>query len=142
MNLFAIKEAFAAEAEAGAVQGKPSMFGDIAVIGLLICIVYFLVIRPQQRRQKEHVSMLDSLKHGDRIVLANGIVGTFLKKEDDKFYVVEIASNVSVIVRRDGIVELVKQEEKKLDKLEKLIDAKSKKIGKKTKAGAKKEEKE
>lgn len=72
----------------------------IQVIGmpiLLIVLFYFLMIRPQQRRMKQHQTMLAALKRGDQVVLSSGIMGKIVRVED-KEVGLEIASGVTVKV--------------------------------------------
>ena len=72
----------------------------IQVIGmpiLLIVLFYFLMIRPQQRRMKQHQAMLAALKRGDQVVLSSGIMGKVVRVED-KEVGLEIASGVTVKV--------------------------------------------
>ena len=72
----------------------------IQVIGmpiLLIVLFYFLMIRPQQRRMKQHQAMLAALKRGDQVVLSSGIIGKVVRVED-KEVGLEVASGVTVKV--------------------------------------------
>ena len=72
----------------------------IQVIGmpiLLIVLFYFLMIRPQQRRMKQHQAMLAALKRGDQVVLSSGIIGKVVRVED-KEVGLEIATGVTVKV--------------------------------------------
>ena len=72
----------------------------IQVIGmpiLLIVLFYFLMIRPQQRRMKQHQAMLTALKRGDQVVLSSGIIGKVVRVED-KEVGLEIATGVTVKV--------------------------------------------
>lgn len=72
----------------------------IQVIGmpiLLIVLFYFLMIRPQQRRMKQHQTMLAALKRGDQVVLSSGIIGKVVRVEE-KEVGLEIASGVTVKV--------------------------------------------
>ena len=76
---------------------------------LIFGVFYFLLIRPQQQRQKEMKAMLKAIKRGDRVVTAGGIVATVQKVRDDANEVeVEIAPNVRVMVLRDTISSVVK----------------------------------
>jgi preprotein translocase subunit YajC len=72
----------------------------IQVIGmpiLLIVLFYFLMIRPQQRRMKQHQAMLAALKRGDQVVLTSGMIGKVVRVED-KEVGLEIATGVTVKV--------------------------------------------
>jgi len=70
---------------------------------LIFVVFYFLLIRPQQKRAKEHKSMVEALKCGDKVVTSGGIVGKVSKVVDDQYVEVEIASDVKVKVVRSTI---------------------------------------
>ncbi len=70
---------------------------------LLLAIFYFLLIRPQQKRYKEHQAMVASVRRGDKVVTGGGIIGTVSKVDEDDVLQVEIAPNVVVKVTRDTI---------------------------------------
>ena len=72
---------------------------------LIIGIMYFLMIRPQQRRLKEHQALIAGVRKGDTIVTAGGIVGKVTKVEDAELQV-EIADNVRIKVLRSTISEV------------------------------------
>lgn len=73
---------------------------------LIFVILYFLVIRPQQKRVKQHNEMVSSLRRGDVIVTNGGIVGKIAKVVDDKEISVEIAPDVKVKIVRQNIQEV------------------------------------
>ena len=76
---------------------------------LIFAVFYFLLIRPQQTRQKEMKTMLAALRRGDRVVTAGGILGTVQRvKEGSDEVEVDIAPNVRVTVLRDTITQVVK----------------------------------
>jgi len=80
---------------------------------LIFVIFYFFLIRPQQKRVKDHKTMVQSLKRGDEIITSGGIIGTIDKvMEDDRIEVV-IGENVKVQVIRSTITSLLKKEEVK-----------------------------
>jgi preprotein translocase subunit YajC len=76
------------------------------MMGLFVVIFYFLLIRPQQKKQKEHQAMLSKLAAGDEIVTAGGILGRIVEIRDD-FITVEIAENVRIKVQRFQVTTLV-----------------------------------
>ena len=80
-----------------------SLLGEIAVLGL---IFYFLLIRPQQQRVKAHQAMVSSVKRGDTVVTAGGVVGRVAKVKDDAEVLVEIADNVQVRVLKSTLTEV------------------------------------
>jgi preprotein translocase subunit YajC len=77
----------------------------------VILVFYFLLIRPQQKRAKEHKEMLTKLRRGDRIVTGGGIVGTVAKVVSDEEVSVDIAENVRVRVVRSTITSVLARTE-------------------------------
>jgi len=73
---------------------------------LLFGIFYFLLIRPQQQRVKTHQQMVDSVRRGDTVVTAGGLVGKVAKVKDDGEVMVEIADNVQVRVLKSTLTEV------------------------------------
>ncbi|MFA5591856.1 MAG: preprotein translocase subunit YajC [Micavibrio sp.] len=112
-----ISQAFAQEAPATtaetAVPGgidavsPPSTQGmliqNIGMIVLLVVMFYFLLIRPQQRRFKEHREMIDGLKVGDRIITAGGLIGKLDTLVDKDEVIVDLGSGVKVSAVRSTI---------------------------------------
>jgi len=82
---------------------------SIAPLVLIFAVFYFLLIRPQQKKMKEHRAMVDSLSKGDKVVTAGGLLGTIAKIEDDRIASVEIAENVKVKVVRATITEVISE---------------------------------
>ena len=75
---------------------------------LIFVIFYFFLIRPQQRKAKEHKKMVEQLKRGDKVVTTGGIVGTVDRIIDNEKIEVSIAENVNVeILRSNGIQSLI-----------------------------------
>jgi preprotein translocase subunit YajC len=78
---------------------------------LIFVIFYFFLIRPQQKRVKDHKAMVESLKRGDEIITSGGILGTVDRiMEDDRAEVI-IGDNVKVQIIRSTITSLLKKEE-------------------------------
>lgn len=73
---------------------------------LLFGIFYFLLIRPQQQRVKMHQQMVDSVRRGDTVVTAGGLIGKVAKVKDDGELMVEIADNVQVRVLKSTLTEV------------------------------------
>jgi preprotein translocase subunit YajC len=74
---------------------------------LVMVIFYFLLIRPQQKRAKQHKQMLSALKRGDKIITNGGLTGTIIKAVDDSETIeVEIAKDVKVNVVRTMIADV------------------------------------
>jgi len=81
---------------------------------LIFVIMYFLILRPQAKRQKEQQKMLESLQKGDEVVTAGGIYGTIVgMKEKDTIVIVEVDKNVKLSVARSSISRKVVQSEEK-----------------------------
>lgn len=74
---------------------------------LIFVVFYFLLIRPQQKRMKEHKAMLESIRRGDKVVTTGGIIGLVTKVVDDRELQLEIAENVRVRVMRDMIASVL-----------------------------------
>lgn len=97
IRLFGIPPAYAQDGGAGAII---QLLPLIAIFG----VFYFILIRPQQKKQREHRAMIESLGRGDRVVTGGGIVGTVIKIEPGKEEMfVEIAPNVRVTVLRSTV---------------------------------------
>ena len=85
-----------------------SGFAQFVPLILIFVIFYFFLIRPQQKKVKEHKAMVESLKRGDKVVTSGGITGTVERLIDNDKVEVEIAENVKVeIVKSTGIQSLV-----------------------------------
>ncbi len=89
--------------------GQQSPVSFFIFMGLLFAVFYFILIRPQQKRQKEHRRLLESLKKGDKVVTSGGIHGTIVGLSD-AVITMEIADKVKVKVDRNCIVGLAKSE--------------------------------
>ncbi len=88
--------------------------GQFIPLILIFVIFYFFLIRPQQKKVKEHKAMVQALKRGDKVVTSGGIVGTVERIIDDEKVEVEISENVKVeIVRTTGIQSLLNNAEQK-----------------------------
>src|SRR6201984_2305823 len=74
---------------------------------LIFVVFYFLLIRPQQRKAKEHKTMLDALRRGDRVVTGGGIIGTVARVDNPEEVIVDIAENVRVRVLRSTITSVL-----------------------------------
>ena len=86
--------------------------GQFIPLILIFVIFYFFLIRPQQRKVKEHKAMVESLKKGDKVVTSGGITGTITRVVDNEKVEVEIADNVTVeIIRGTGIQSLMNSQE-------------------------------
>ena len=91
--------AYAAEGAAPAAQ---SPFGAFVPLILIFAIFYFLLIRPQQKKAKEHTSSLETMKTGDEVLTSGGIFGKVSKINGDRV-VVEIADKVKVTIAKSQL---------------------------------------
>ena len=89
---------------AGGAQGASPL--SMLLLPLMLVAMYFLLIRPQQKRAKEHQALLAKLASGDEVVTAGGILGK-VTEVGDSFVTVEIASNVRVRLQKSQITQLV-----------------------------------
>ena len=98
-----ISNAYAQSAAASASGDPlPSFF---IIIGMFV-LMYFLMIRPQQKRQKEHKAMIEAMAKGDEVVTAGGLAGK-VSKLGETYLTLEIANNVEVQVQRTAIVQVL-----------------------------------
>ena len=93
---------------------ESSGIGQFVPLILIFVIFYFFLIRPQQKKVKEHKSMVENLKRGDKIVTSAGIIGTIERIVDDERAEVIIAENVKVeVIKSTGIQALMNAPELK-----------------------------
>lgn len=97
--------AAAAGTSGAAGGGTTGALLSFAPIILMFVVFYFLVLRPQQKRMKEHQAMLTALKRGDVVVTNGGLIGK-VSRVDDKEIQIELSENVRVRVVRHAIAEL------------------------------------
>ncbi|WP_394177285.1 preprotein translocase subunit YajC [Yoonia maritima] len=84
---------------------------DLLMLLLIFGIMYFLLIRPQQKKLKEHQAMLEALRRGDQIVTQGGVKGKVVKVKDDNEVEVEIAAGVIVRVVKSTITTVLNKTE-------------------------------
>jgi preprotein translocase subunit YajC len=89
---------------------EPNLFIQLAPLILIFVVFYFLLIRPQQKRMKEHREMLAALRRGDRIVTGGGIIGQIVKVGDDEL-TVEVTEGVRVRVLRSTVSSVLSKPE-------------------------------
>lgn len=85
----------------------PNPLINLLPIVLMFVIFYFLLIRPQQKRAKEHKAMLESVQRGDEVVTSGGILGK-VTALGDEYITIEIAENVKVRLQRQAIMTVKK----------------------------------
>jgi len=91
---------------AGGGAGGAEMLMQMAPFAIILVIMYFLIIRPQQKRAKETQDMLGSVRRGDTVVTTGGIIGKVTKVTDATEVEVEIAANVRVRIVRSMIADV------------------------------------
>ncbi len=94
-------------AQGGGAAAGPSPIVSMMPIALMFVVLYFLLIRPQQKQRREHESMIENLKRNDEVVTSGGIYGR-IQSIADKVVVVEIAPNVRVRLDRAQVATIVK----------------------------------
>ncbi len=99
--MFFATEAFAMAGNGGQPSGGSGFEGIIMLLAMF-AIFYFLLIRPQQKRAKQHKEMIDALKSGDQVTTAGGIHGRVVAVQD-KVVTLEIATGVRIKVNRISI---------------------------------------
>jgi preprotein translocase subunit YajC len=104
-----ISEAFAQTAPAAAVSGTESMFGSMAQLlplVLMFVVLYFIMIRPQMKKQKEHKAMVEAIAKGDEVIIGGGMLGR-VAKLGESFLHVEVANGVEVQIQRAAVVQVL-----------------------------------
>jgi len=102
-----ISSAIAQTAPAAAPEGgMQSSFMSLLPLVLMFVVLYFVMIRPQMKKQKEHRSMIDALAKGDEVATAGGLLGKVTKLGDSHLGV-EIAPGVEVQVQRTAVVQVL-----------------------------------
>ena len=81
-------------------------FGQVVPLILILVIMYFLLIRPQQKKVKDHAAMVAVLRRGDEIVTQGGLIGKISKVKDDTEVEVELSKDVKVRVLRPTIAQV------------------------------------
>jgi preprotein translocase subunit YajC len=103
-----ISSAFAQTAPAAAAAGGDMQSSLMSMLPLLLMFVvlYFVMIRPQMKKQKEHKTMIDALAKGEEIITAGGFLGK-VSKLGDSFLSIEIANGVEVQMQRSAVVQVL-----------------------------------
>lgn len=97
-----ISNAYAQTPAAGADAGMMSFLPII----LMFVVLYFLMIRPQMKRQKEQKTMMDALSKGDEVITAGGIVGK-VSKVTDAYVTLEVAKDTEMVVQKASVTTLL-----------------------------------
>ena len=98
-------------AYAQAAGGGGDLIGAFLPLILIFVIFYFLLIRPQQKKQKEHKAKVSAVKRGDRVVLGGGIYGTVTQVISDLDCTIEISKGVEINVMKQTILDVINKED-------------------------------
>ena len=86
-------------------------FGQLVPLILIFAIMYFLLIRPQQKKAKEHQAMVKALRRGDQVVTQGGLIGKVAKVKEENELEVEIAEGIKVRVVQSTITQVLNKTE-------------------------------
>jgi len=86
-------------------------FGQFIPLILIFGIMYFLLIRPQQKKVKEHAAMVEAVRRGDQVITQGGLIGKVAKVKEDNEVLVELAEGVQVRVVKSTIAQVVSKTE-------------------------------
>ena len=100
-----ISSAYAQAAPAAAASGTDTLFSLLPLV-LMFVVLYFIMIRPQMKKQKEHKAMIEALAKGDEVVIAGGLLGK-VAKLGDNYLNVEVANGVERQVQRGAVVQVL-----------------------------------
>ena len=103
--MLGVAYAQATQGAAGAPSSLDQMIHMVALLGITVGIVYFMIIRPQQRKQKETDAMLSSIRKGDRVLTSGGLFGTVVGTKED-VVVLKVADDVKMEFSRQSIVQI------------------------------------
>ncbi len=101
-----ISQAFAQTAPAAAGGDTQSSLLSLLPLVLMFVVLYFIMIRPQMKRQKEHKAMVEAIGKGDEVVIAGGVLGR-VAKMGETFLHVEVANGVELQVQRSSVVQVL-----------------------------------
>jgi len=101
----------AATCPVGGTKGANPMGGMLIPMVIIFGIMYFMMIRPQQRKEKERRAMIDNLKSGTKVIFGGGILGTVTNVKDGTF-VVKIADGVKIEIARGAVTRVLEKGEK------------------------------
>ena len=101
-----ISQAFAQTAPAASGGGTESSLLSLLPLVLMFVVLYFIMIRPQMKRQKEHKAMVEALAKGDEVVTAGGVLGR-VSKLGETYLHVEVANGVELQVQRSSVVQVL-----------------------------------
>ena len=101
-----ISSAFAQTAPAAAGGDMQSSLMSMLPLVLMFVVLYFVMIRPQMKKQKEHKAMIDAIAKGDEVVTAGGVLGK-IAKLGESYVGLEVTSGVEVQIQRSAIIQVL-----------------------------------
>jgi len=101
-----ISSAFAQAAPAAAVSSTESTLFSLLPLVLMFVVLYFIMIRPQMKKQKEHRAMVEALAKGDEVVIAGGVLGK-VNKVGETYLGIEVSNNVELQVQRISVIQVL-----------------------------------
>ncbi|MBN1140259.1 MAG: preprotein translocase subunit YajC [Deltaproteobacteria bacterium] len=107
-----VSEAFAMAGNVAAQEGGRPGYETVIMLVLMVAVFYFLLIRPQQKRAKQHKELIEAIKIGDQVVTAGGIHGRVAGLQEEVISL-EVATGVKIKVSRSSIVSTQKPAENK-----------------------------
>jgi len=101
-----ISSAFAQAAPAAAASSAQSTLFSLLPLVLMFVVLYFIMIRPQMKKQKEHRAMVEALAKGDEVVIAGGVLGK-VSKVGESYLGIEVSNNVELQVQRVSVIQVL-----------------------------------
>jgi preprotein translocase subunit YajC len=103
LSLFGIADALATTTTtAPGARPESGIWSMLPMLIIFVLVFYFLLIRPQTKRAKEHRKLIDSLTTGDEVLTTGGVIGKIVRLEDD-FVVLNVATNVDITLQKGAI---------------------------------------
>ena len=113
LKMSLISEAFAAATTTASASGVGSSIAGLIPLVLIFFVFYFFIIRPQQKKIKEHNKLLDSIKKGDKVIISSSILGSVTKVDaTNGHFLVEISEGVEIKVLKSSISEVLNKNNK------------------------------
>lgn len=110
MNFLNSMMTLAADVPAGQGQSQPGSGMMMGYMVIIFALFYFMMIRPQQKREKERKKMIEAIKSGDRILFCGGMIGVIVAVKEQTL-TVKIADNVKIDIARGAVVRVLDKDE-------------------------------
>lgn len=95
-----------AHAAGEAAPAGPSALANLVMVGAFVLIFYFMIWRPQSKRQKEHVTMLESIKEGSEVIFAGGLMGK-VKSLTEDYAVISLNDKTDVTIQKSAVISVL-----------------------------------